>query len=67
MTGDGAEDIILIDKSKTIPDEKDKEKNKLGVALIYYRAGAIGEDVTVYLKNGTSGGTMVTETAVRKI
>lgn len=66
MTGDGVEDIILIDKSKTIPDEKDKEKNKLGVALIYYRAGAIGEDVTVYLKNGTGGGTMVTETAVRK-
>jgi hypothetical protein len=66
MTGDGVEDIILIDKSKTIPDEKNKEKNKLGVPLVYYRAGAIGEDVTVYLKNGTAGGTMVTETAARK-
>lgn len=66
MTGDGVEDIILIDKSKTIPAEKDKEKNSLGVALIYYRSGAIGEDVTVYLKNGNAGGTMVTETAVRK-
>lgn len=66
MTGDGVEDIILIDKSKTIPDEKNKEKNKLGVPLVYYRAGAIGEDVTVYLKNGNAGGTMVTETAVRK-
>ena len=66
MTGDGVEDIILIDKSKTIPAEKDKEKNSLGVVLIYYRAGAIGEDVTVYLKNGNAGGTMVTETAVRK-
>ncbi|MGG7664631.1 RagB/SusD family nutrient uptake outer membrane protein [Dyadobacter sp. BHUBP1] len=66
LTGDGVEDIILIDKSKTIPDEKAKEKNSLGVALIYYRAGAIGEDVTVYLKNGNAGGTMVTETAVRK-
>lgn len=66
LTGDGVEDIILIDKSKTIPAEKDKEKNSLGVVLIYYRAGAIGEDVTVYLKNGNAGGTMVTETAVRK-
>lgn len=66
LTGDGVEDIILIDKSKTIPAEKDKEKNSLGVVLIYYRAGAIGEDVTVYLKNGNAGGTMVTETAARK-
>lgn len=66
LTGDGVEDIILIDKSKTIPAEKDKEKNSLGVVLIYYRSGAIGEDVTVYLKNGNAGGTMVTETAVRK-
>jgi hypothetical protein len=66
LTGDGVEDIILIDKSKTIPAEKDKEKNSLGVVLTYYRSGAIGEDVTVYLKNGNAGGTMVTETAVRK-
>lgn len=66
LTGDGVEDIILIDKSRTIPAEKDKEKNSLGVVLIYYRAGAIGEDVTVYLKNGNAGGTMVTETAARK-
>lgn len=66
LTGDGVEDIILIDKSKTIPAEKDKEKNSLGVVLTYYRAGAIGDDVTVYLKNGNAGGTMVTETAVRK-
>lgn len=66
LTGDGVEDIILIDKSKTIPAEKDKEKNSLGVALVYYRAGTIGEDVTVYLKNGNAGGTMVTETAARR-
>jgi len=66
LTGDGVEDIILIDKSKTIPDEKEKEKNSLGVVLTYYRAGAIGDDVTVYLKNGNAGGTMVTETAARK-
>ncbi|GGM94897.1 hypothetical protein GCM10010967_30330 [Dyadobacter beijingensis] len=66
LTGDGVEDIILIDKSKTIPAEASKEKNSLGVVLIYYRAGMIGEDVTVYLKNGNAGGTMVTETAARK-
>lgn len=65
LTGDGVEDIKLIDKATSIPAEKDKEKNKLGVALIYYRTGAIGEDVTVYLKNGASGGPMITETAVR--
>jgi len=66
MTGDGIEDIILIDKSASIPAEADKQKNSLGIALIYYKTGAIGEDVTVYLKNGLAGGTMVTETAARK-
>jgi starch-binding outer membrane protein, SusD/RagB family len=65
LTGDGVEDIKLIDKGTSIPAEKDKEKNKLGVTLIYYRAGAIGEDATVYLKNGANGGPMITETAVR--
>ena len=65
LTGDGIEDIILIDKSASIPAEAQKEKNSLGVTLIYYKAGAIGEDVTVYLKNGTNGGATVTETATR--
>jgi len=66
LTGDGVEDIILIDKSLTIPDEKNKEKNSLGVVLSYYRAGAFGDDVTVYLKNGANGGVMVTESVTRK-
>ncbi|TDE11571.1 RagB/SusD family nutrient uptake outer membrane protein [Dyadobacter psychrotolerans] len=66
LTGDGIEDIILIDKSSSIPVEAQKAKNSLGVTLIYYKAGAIGEDVTVYLKNGLAGGALVTETAPRK-
>lgn len=66
MTGDGIEDIILIDKSESIPTDAQKLKNSLGTILIYYKAGSYGEDVTVYLKNGLSGGAMVTETAVRK-
>ncbi|MGO4292522.1 RagB/SusD family nutrient uptake outer membrane protein [Chitinophaga sp. RAB17] len=65
MTGDGVEDIILIDKSKDIPVEGAKEKNSLGIPLVYYKAGSFGEDVTVYLKNGTAGGSIVTETRAR--
>ena len=66
MTGDGIEDIILIDKTTSIPAEAQKLKNSLGVTLIYYKAGAFGEDVTVYLKNGLAGGALVTETTARK-
>jgi hypothetical protein len=65
MTGDGVEDIILIDRAATIPAEASKEKNSLGVVLIYYRAGSIGSDATVYLKNGNNGGNIVTENTVR--
>ncbi|EDM37011.1 putative outer membrane protein [Pedobacter sp. BAL39] len=65
MTGDGVEDIILIDRSVTIPAEEQKEKNSLGVTLLYYRTGIIGTDATVFLKNGVNGGTIVTETATR--
>jgi hypothetical protein len=35
------------------------------VPLVYYKAGSIGEDVTVYLTNGTNGGAIVTETRAR--
>jgi len=66
MTGDGVEDIILIDKSVTIPAEASKEKNSLGVTLIYYRTGEIGSDATVFLKNGANGGVIVTENVTRK-
>ncbi|MGV3560981.1 RagB/SusD family nutrient uptake outer membrane protein [Larkinella arboricola] len=66
LTGDGVADIVLIDKATSIPTEDKKEKNSLGVTLIYYRAGSITDDVTVFLRNGVNGGTMVTETAPRK-
>lgn len=65
LTGDGVDDIILIDRAATIPAEEQKEKNSLGVKLVYYRAGTIGTDATVYLKNGNSGGNIVTENVVR--
>ncbi len=53
LTGDGIEDIILISNTESIPNEK--EKNELGVELIYYRTGRQGEDASVYLENGDSG------------
>ncbi|WP_293741468.1 RagB/SusD family nutrient uptake outer membrane protein [uncultured Pedobacter sp.] len=65
LTGDGVDDIILIDRTATIPGEDQKEKNSLGVKLIYYRAGLIGTDATVYLKNGNNGGNIVTENVTR--
>ena len=65
MTGDGVEDIILVDKDSSIPVGDDKEKNSLGVTLIYYKAGLITENVDVYLENGVNGGNMVTETKAR--
>nr|WP_276902841.1 RagB/SusD family nutrient uptake outer membrane protein [Pedobacter kyonggii] len=65
LTGDGVDDIILIDRTATIPGEDQKEKNSLGVKLIYYRAGLIGTDATVYLKNGNTGGNIVTESVIR--
>ena len=65
MTGDGIEDIILIDQGMTIPAEGKKQVNSLRVELVYYRAGSIGSDVTVYLKNGNAGGNIVTESVPR--
>lgn len=65
LTGDGIEDIILIDKGTAVPPSASQETNSLGVKLVYYKAGLIGEDVTVYLKNGNSGGAIVTETRLR--
>jgi hypothetical protein len=55
LTGDGVEDIFLIDVSETIPSGEDKEVNSLGVPLIYYRASLPDGDGGVYLENGTSG------------
>ncbi|MEL6591216.1 MAG: RagB/SusD family nutrient uptake outer membrane protein, partial [Bacteroidota bacterium] len=55
LTGDGVEDIFLIDQSEAIPAGADKEINSLGVTLTYYRAGTQGQDASVYLFNGNSG------------
>ena len=55
LTGDGVEDIILIDVSATIPLPENKEKNSLGVTLIYYRTGLPDSNAGVYLENGNSG------------
>ncbi|MEN7547218.1 RagB/SusD family nutrient uptake outer membrane protein [Rapidithrix thailandica] len=65
MTGDGIEDIILIGKDQDIPDLEDKEKNSLGEVLVYYKAGLLGEEVTVYLQNGESGGNIITQNTER--
>jgi len=53
LTGDGVEDIILIDASESIPAVK--EQNSLGVDLIYYRVGPAGSNATFWLTEGTSG------------
>lgn len=66
LTGDGEPDIMLIGKDVSIPAEGNKEKNGLGIDLVYYKAGSFGENVTVYLKNGQSGGPIVTETNNRQ-
>ena len=58
MTGDGVPDIMLLNNNETIPAVKDK--NALDKELIYYRAGSIGQDVGVFLKNGNSGNIQTT-------
>jgi len=65
LTGDGIPDIILIDAALTIPAEEQKEKNSLGVKLVYYRTGLVGSTATVYLKNLTTGSSIVTESVTR--
>lgn len=56
LTGDGIEDIILIPSSQDIPAEADKESNKLGKKLVYYKTGTIDDsNATVYLTEGTKG------------
>jgi hypothetical protein len=66
MTGDGIADIILIDANTNIPDDNNKITNSLGKTLVYYNAGSFGDNVTVYLRNGASGGgTLVTEITPR--
>ena len=66
LTGDGIPDIILIPQSASIPDGEQKETNELGVKLVYYKAGLIDQDVTVFLENGEQGGQIVTQKLDRK-
>lgn len=47
LTGDGVEDIVLLDISESIPAVK--EENSLGVKLIYYRVGPQDSDANVYI------------------
>ena len=55
LTGDGIEDIALIDVSESIPAAEDKAVNSLGTTLIYYRVGLQDSDANVYLANGNGG------------
>jgi len=59
LTGDGIPDIKLIPEGQTIPS--DREKNSLGVALVYYTIGTFDSTAGVYLSNGKEGGNMVTD------
>lgn len=65
LTGDGVADIKLVGKDEKTPPDVAAEKNSAGVNLVYYKAGAWGENVTVFLKNATAGGTIVTDTRAR--
>ncbi len=53
LTGDNVEDVKLISVSESIPEDKNKETNSLGVKLIYYRVGPIGSDASFFLKSGS--------------
>jgi len=55
LTGDGHADVKLIAEGDVMPAFNDREKNGLGVTLVYYRTGTLGSDATVYLKNTTHG------------
>lgn len=63
LTGDGIPDIKLIPEGQTIPDNR--EKNSLGVALVYYSIGKFDGTAGVYLSNGAQGGSMVTDVKKR--
>ena len=63
LTGDGIDDIVLIDYTTSAPAVA--ELNSLGVKLVYYRAGPIGSGAPIILKNGFSGGNIITDNLVR--
>ncbi|NQU51889.1 MAG: RagB/SusD family nutrient uptake outer membrane protein [Bacteroidetes bacterium] len=55
MTGDGIEDIVLLDLSESIPGAGDKEVNSLGETLIYYRIGPQDSDASFYISGDNQG------------
>lgn len=55
LTGDGIEDIILIDKSNSIPNQESKETNSLGVPLIYYRVGPMDSNASFFISGDNQG------------
>ncbi|MBT3382411.1 MAG: RagB/SusD family nutrient uptake outer membrane protein [Prolixibacteraceae bacterium] len=55
MTGDGVEDIVLLDLSESIPGAGDKEVNSIGETLIYYRVGAQDSDGSFYISGDNQG------------
>lgn len=55
LTGDGIEDIVLLDQSQSIPGSADKEVNSLGKTLIYYRVGSQDSDASVYISGENQG------------
>src|SRR6218665_95554 len=65
LTGDGVADIKLVGKDEPTPPAIAPKKNSAGVNLVYYKTGAWGENVTVFLKNIASGGTIVADPQAR--
>ena len=63
LTGDEIPDIRLIPEGQTIPSER--ERNSLGVPLVYYTIGTFGGGAAVFLENGVNGGAMVTDNRER--
>jgi len=55
LTGDGIEDIVLLDLSESIPGAGDKETNSLGETLIYYRVGPQDSDASFYISGDNQG------------
>lgn len=55
ITGDGIEDIVLLDINQSIPAAGDKETNALGETLIYYRVGPQDSDASFYISGNNQG------------
>lgn len=55
ITGDGIDDIVLLDLSESIPGADEKETNELGKTLIYYRVGPQDSDASFYISGNNEG------------